>query len=291
MNNNSLDKSTLFISTEIDSSWAESLIKASTAQVIEQENLINQETQVKIDKSDDSSNREDFKTIRQIEYSQKSFGFNIYDWGKECETKQDAISFINPRTTKQSCLKTNYKSDEIFNKNPSETCTCSKTRCLRLYCICFREGKFCGESCKCTNCFNLPEYDHHRGKIIQQTKDIFKHSFEGKIVTTKSGKKINADGCRCKTNCNSKYCDCFKNTVGCSKICKCSQCKNRFINLDKDEVKMYSRNHNRKRKKIVINSQDKHKSDCSLSRTRNLKHKIETVVIDLEKKDEFPKRN
>ena len=291
MNNNNSGKSTLLISTEIDDSWAESIIKEPSVPVVNQENLKKQESAVRVNKSDDSSEREDSKEIKPIDFSQKSFGFNLYDWGKECETKLDAISFVNPHAIDLSCLKTNYKSNDLFNKKPSENCTCSKTRCLRLYCLCFREGKFCNESCKCTNCFNLPEYDHHRGKIIQQTKEIFKHSFEEKIVMTKSGKKINADGCRCKTNCNSKYCDCFKNAVGCSKICKCHECKNRFIKLDKEEVKLYSRNLNRKRKKIVIHSQDKNKSDSLVSKKKNPKHKIKTVVIDLEKNENLSKKN
>ena len=291
MNNNSLDKLSLFISTEIDSSLAESIIKETIVPIAEQRSLASQTSEVKINKSQFSSEKDDSEGIKPLDISQKSFGFNLFDWGKECETKLDIISYVNPKTTKASVLKTNYKSDDIFNKKPSEFCTCSKTKCLRLYCLCFREGKFCNESCKCTSCFNLPEYDHHRGKIIEQTKEIFKHSFEEKIVTKKSGKKINSDGCRCKTNCNSKYCDCFKNAVGCSRICKCFQCLNRFIKLDKAEVKLYSRNLNRKRKKIIINSQDKHNSDSSLSKKRNLKQKIDTVVIDLDKIKDLEKRD
>ena len=35
-------------------------------------------------------------------------------------------------------------------------CSCSKSKCLKMYCECFTEGRFCDESCNCLGCANLP---------------------------------------------------------------------------------------------------------------------------------------
>ena len=33
-------------------------------------------------------------------------------------------------------------------------CNCSKSECLKKYCVCFKAGLYCGDSCRCTNCKN-----------------------------------------------------------------------------------------------------------------------------------------
>ena len=37
------------------------------------------------------------------------------------------------------------------------TCKCSKSRCLKMYCECFTQGRFCDETCSCKNCSNTPD--------------------------------------------------------------------------------------------------------------------------------------
>ena len=37
------------------------------------------------------------------------------------------------------------------------TCNCKKTKCLKLYCDCFRINQTC-EGCNCIGCHNLEEY-------------------------------------------------------------------------------------------------------------------------------------
>jgi hypothetical protein len=38
---------------------------------------------------------------------------------------------------------------------PQTTCSCSKTRCLKLYCDCFSSGSLCQPSCECIQCSNF----------------------------------------------------------------------------------------------------------------------------------------
>lgn len=38
-----------------------------------------------------------------------------------------------------------------------KTCKCSRTKCLKMYCECFADGKICGVDCGCTDCHNTHE--------------------------------------------------------------------------------------------------------------------------------------
>lgn len=42
-------------------------------------------------------------------------------------------------------------------------CTCTKTKCLKLYCECFSGGKYCNDDCVCAGCHNSLEHDVEGG--------------------------------------------------------------------------------------------------------------------------------
>ena len=95
--------------------------------------------------------------------------------------------------------KNNDESDKIC-------CFCSKTRCIKKYCECFSNKRFC-KNCHCVNCLNK---SIHLGNEIQ-----------------KESNEINQIFCTCtKSNCNKKYCDCFKSNIKCTSRCRCINCKN-----------------------------------------------------------------
>lgn len=60
-------------------------------------------------------------------------------------------------------------------------CTCKKSRCLKLYCQCFADKKFC-QNCKCQNCLNtsqnINQIEKTRKLIISKQPD----AFESKIL-------------------------------------------------------------------------------------------------------------
>ena len=135
-----------------------------------------------------------------------------------------------------------------------DCCNCKNSKCLRLHCRCFKKLGFCGPSCKCTGCLNLPEFDEAREFVIAKTKEINKQAFVQKIVEVEETDKelVNSQGCRCKTGCLRNYCECARLAGGCSPICKCLNCQNMNKNMEKDNVKKYFKFAPRKKDRIII---------------------------------------
>ncbi|CAG5111412.1 Oidioi.mRNA.OKI2018_I69.chr2.g5724.t1.cds [Oikopleura dioica] len=129
--------------------------------------------------------------------------------------------------------------ENLLNRsNPNATvsgnnkgCSCSKSKCLKLYCECFRRGEYCHSYCACTMCHNQEQYNDLRQKAIKSALDRNEDAFKPKVA--KSGKQVNNKGkhlrgCNCKrSGCLKKYCECYQAGVPCNDICNCVGCKNR----------------------------------------------------------------
>jgi len=150
---------------------------------------------------------------------------------------------------------TKKKNKTSSSKKKKSGCRCKKTHCTRLHCICFREKGYCDESCSCDNCYNRPKFKEMISHIRELTEEINPLAFKSKIqvIETKSGQKIHNRGCSCtKNNCKKNYCECFKNGLPCSPLCKCENCKNVHVSLEAEEVKKIFKKCSRKKKKFVI---------------------------------------
>lgn len=121
---------------------------------------------------------------------------------KPLRTAQDEIFSLNGE-------RGNHLPAGFFDKKP--VCTCTKSKCLKLYCVCFRAGEVCGPLCKCTSCENTTE---SASKAVESRK--------------KKQKDDPSDTCcNCKFSfCEKSYCVCARSGKGCGKNCKCFNCKN-----------------------------------------------------------------
>ena len=106
-------------------------------------------------------------------------------------------------------------------------CNCKKSKCLKLYCDCFRVSKYC-DDCNCLDCNNCLEREAERtaavNSILERNPDAFapriKHDAE-------SMTKGHLSGCHCKKSaCLKKYCECFSAAVACTEKCRCMDCRN-----------------------------------------------------------------
>ena len=112
----------------------------------------------------------------------------------------------------------------IYQENPNKNmleikskpcCSCNKTKCIKKYCECFANNRFC-TNCLCLDCRN---------------KDIFLgtlNNFESK------NKEIVVCTCS-KSGCNKKYCGCYKEGLKCNIKCRCINCLNMEDKTDKND--------------------------------------------------------
>ena len=104
------------------------------------------------------------------------------------------------------------------------SCTCKKSRCLKLYCDCFAAGRFCEESCKCVDCHNDQAHARDRDDAIKATLEKNPKAFRAKV---NAKAKTHQNGCHCKkSKCLKKYCECFEAGITCGAKYKCADCEN-----------------------------------------------------------------
>lgn len=88
------------------------------------------------------------------------------------------------------------------SKEMQVSCNCKKSRCLKLYCDCFSQNRFCN-SCKCDDCHNTSLFKSIRDVAVMEVLSKNPQAFKPRIET-----KSHSMGCRCKkSRCLKKYCE------------------------------------------------------------------------------------
>ena len=134
-----------------------------------------------------------------------------------------------------SCPNLDQEVTPVVAPDEAVSCKCGKTRCLRLYCPCFAANKLC-RNCACCNCQNT---EQDLAEVVQAKSETATKNplaFQSKFKSRKK-QVVNARGCNCaRSSCIKNYCECFQKGTGCSRLCKCRNCKNAMIDLEDHEV-------------------------------------------------------
>ena len=173
-----------------------------------------------VNKNDDDKNRK--KKIKIISLFVKS----------DNNIKKEIFSIYNS-TEKKNNFTNRKNKNYLFSENNSK-CSCSKIGCDKNYCQCFSSGNFCYE-CNCTNCTNkYLNYNNFDRSIYHKNSNKILRRIKKKIIIE----------CICtKTNCNKKYCECFRKGLKCNSKCKCincQNCENKFDNLCENRCIFFS---------------------------------------------------
>lgn len=141
-----------------------------------------------------------------------------------CESGKDAMEI--ERDDSDHLSETKLSTARAVPQSGLTCCTCKRSKCLKLYCECFRSNGFCSAGCTCTECYNRAEYADVRDQFFAEQLQRNPSSFSSKILTL-PGTAIYAKGCNCKkTECLKNYCECFAAKVKCSHLCRCTECQN-----------------------------------------------------------------
>jgi hypothetical protein len=102
-------------------------------------------------------------------------------------------------------------------------CNCLKSRCLKLYCDCFHNGRTCNEACACVQCLNIEAESGEGGRRKLAMQQALEKRPDAFVIKAKEV----GSGCACKNNrCLKRYCDCFRFNLPCTDKCTCRQCGN-----------------------------------------------------------------
>jgi hypothetical protein len=140
-----------------------------------------------------------------------------------------------------------------LSKNGQTSCNCKKSKCLKLYCECFRSNGFCDPSCSCQECYNKEEYVDIRNQFYKEQLQRNPSSFSSKIIELPTI-ALYARGCNCKkTECMKNYCECYAAKVKCTHLCRCSECQNFDDSVTQEDLLCFQEKQVKKRKKSEKN--------------------------------------
>ena len=147
--------------------------------------------------------------------------FSLYQKAKTYQTHNSKLFKKPLKNNEFSISNINSTTNLSSNEKPTSKCTCKNSSCLKCYCECFANGRFC-DNCVCVNCKNTQEFKELRlekyNLIISRNPKAIQ-----KINSTKRSWT-----CKCKnSNCQKKYCDCFQNRRFCTSKCRCINCYNK----------------------------------------------------------------
>lgn len=122
------------------------------------------------------------KIIEKIEDQTKATfavpGVHLPDNGNE-QNEHPKVEAVGDETAAQSVAE---------GDSMPKHCNCSSSGCLKLYCECFKNNRFCGSLCRCQCCKNTGAECHQVARRVAQQQILMRNplAFQSKIMKPKS---------------------------------------------------------------------------------------------------------
>ena len=144
-----------------------------------------------------------------------------------------------------------YQNSTKSEKQEISGCKCKNSKCLQLYCECFKSRSYCGPACSCIDCHSKPEFDELLYEFYEEMEIKCSGAFKPKIKQIETGEvQVHSRGCNCKkSGCLKGYCECHANGILCTPLCKCKECRNFGDKLPQNELEQVKEIVHRKRKR------------------------------------------
>ena len=149
-----------------------------------------------------SSSKSSYKSHNNSPSSKNGLSPNSIGAGSS-SSKSSSKSHESPRSSNGSLkmhsirkFSPTSESSSKDGKSKQLTCACVKSKCLKLYCVCFERGVLCNAGCKCRDCANNSK--ELNGKLMRAKQACLKRKPDA--FTKKPLKRVGGPICGCRTS-------------------------------------------------------------------------------------------
>jgi Tesmin/TSO1-like CXC domain, cysteine-rich domain len=130
--------------------------------------------------------RKSSETLGDREYPYNACGEDANE-----EEGEAAVELVELCSESQSSSRRQDSSDDL--------CKCKKSRCLKLYCVCFASKRFCTSACKCVDCANSVDSKDMKEAaeqaILERNPEAFASKFKPSVDAPVSFHKTGCKYC------------------------------------------------------------------------------------------------
>ncbi len=161
------------------------------------------------------------QTVQQLSAEANTTQVNVPDFKSEiiqpvnqptcCTVSVDESDRFRKQEVNQGTV--NHENGATISTKTEKNCRCSRSKCLKQYCFCFRSDRRCERDCVCVGCMNDGTHERERLIAVRHVRLNSSSAFKGlnlasntHFITSPGGtERLYRGTCRCKkSRCQKK---------------------------------------------------------------------------------------